>query len=322
MPQLLPKTSGTTHNTWQPPPEQPAEQPAEQPTEQRNPLSTGFDSLSTLAMVRLMNQLDATIATVIAESLPAIAQTVDQITATLDIGGRLFYQGAGTSGRLAVLDAVELIPTFNLQRGVVIGLIAGGDAAMMRSVEGAEDDVEQGKRDLQAHNFSAQDMLIGVAASGRTPYVLGGLAYANKVGAPTVAIACNPDSAMAGLAKVAIELVTGPEVLTGSTRLRAGTATKLVLNMLSTCAMVKRGKTYSNLMVDVQPTNAKLRQRAMRIVSEITSVDTSAAEALLQEAAWQVKTAVVMGLAGIDAVEANRRLQKSNGRVQPAVQVV
>ena len=297
------------HASWQP------------PTEQRNPLSTELDGLSTLAMVRLMNQLDATIATVIAEALPTIAQAVDQITATLDAGGRLFYQGAGTSGRLAVLDAVELLPTFNLARGVVIGLIAGGDAAMLRSVEGAEDDADQGKRDLQTHNFGAQDMLIGVAASGRTPYVLGGLAYANALGAPTVAVACNPGSAMAAAAELAIEIITGPEVLTGSTRLRAGTATKLVLNMLSTCAMVKLGKTYGNLMVDVQPTNAKLRQRATRIVSEITGVDTATATALLQAADWQVKTAVVMGLAGVDAAAASQRLQRSKGRVRAAIQV-
>ncbi len=292
------------------------------PTEERNPLSTHFDSLSTLAMLRLMNQLDATVATVIAEALPAIAQATEQITATLAAGGRLFYQGAGTSGRLAVLDAVELIPTFNIPRGMVIGLIAGGDAAMLRSAEGAEDDADQGKRDLQTHNFGAQDMLIGVAASGRTPYVLGGLAYANALGAPTVAVACNADSAMADIAKLTIELATGPEVLTGSTRLRAGTATKLVLNMLSTCAMVKLGKAYGNLMVDVQPTNAKLRQRAMRIVSEITSVDIADAEALLQAADWQVKTAVVMGLAGVDAAAASQRLQASNGHVRAAIQVV
>ena len=301
-----------------PPEPQATSQP---PTEQRNPLSTELDGLSTLAMVRLMNHLDATVASVIAESLPAIAQTVDQITATLEAGGRLFYQGAGTSGRLAVLDAVELIPTFNLARGVVIGLIAGGDTAMMRSVEGAEDDAEQGQRDLQAQNFSAQDMLIGVAASGRTPYVLGGLAYANGLGAPTAAVVCNPDSAMAAAAKLAIEIVTGPEILTGSTRLRAGTATKLVLNMLSTCAMVKLGKSYGNLMVDVQPTNAKLRQRAQRIVSEITGMDATTATTYLQAANWQVKTAVVMGLAAVDAAEATRRLQQSKGHVRAALEI-
>lgn len=289
------------------------------PTEQRNPLSTELDSLTTIDILRLMNRLDATIPAVIAETLPQIAQTVDRITATLEAGGRLFYQGAGTSGRLAVLDTVELIPTFSAPVGLVIGMIAGGDTAMLRSVEGAEDDAEQGLRDLQERQFSAQDMLIGVAASGRTPYVLGGLQYAKTLGAPTAAVVCNPASPIAAAADIAIEIVTGPEVLTGSTRLRAGTATKLVLNMLSTCAMVKLGKVYGNLMVDVQPTNAKLRQRAARIVTEITGVDTPAAEALLYNAGWQVKTAVVMGLAGVDVAEAQRRLQQSRGHVRTAI---
>lgn len=289
------------------------------PTEQRNPLSTELDQLPTLEMLRLMNRLDATIPAVIAEVLPQIAQTVDQITTTLAAGGRLFYQGAGTSGRLAVLDAVELIPTFSAPAGMVVGLLAGGSAAMMRSVEGAEDDADQGRHDLVAQHFSAQDMLVGVAASGRTPYVLGGLAYAHELGAPTAVVVCNPASPMAAAAGVAIEVVTGPEVLTGSTRLRAGTATKLVLNMLSTGAMVKLGKVYGNLMVDVQPTNAKLRQRAIRIVTEITGVEDTAAEALLQAANWQVKTAVVMGLTGVDATTAQQRLQQSQGHVRAAL---
>lgn len=289
------------------------------PTEQRNPLSTDLDRLPTLAMLRLMNRLDATIPAVIAECLPVIAQTVDRITAVLAAEGRLFYQGAGTSGRLAVLDAVELLPTFSAPPGMVVGLIAGGSAAMLRSVEGAEDDPEQGRRDLQQQQFGAQDMLIGVAASGRTPYVLGGLRYAKELGAPTAAVVCNPASPMADLADITIEIVTGPEVLTGSTRLRAGTATKLVLNMLSTCAMVKLGKVYGNLMVDVQPTNVKLRQRAVRIVAEITGADAAAAETILHAAGWQVKTAVVMGLAGIDAAEAERRLQQSGGQVRMAI---
>lgn len=290
------------------------------PTEQRNPLSTDLDTLPTLGMLRLMNRLDAAIPAVIAECLPVIAKTVDQIATVLAAGGRLFYQGAGTSGRLAVLDAVELLPTFNVPMGMVVGLIAGGQTAMFRAVEGAEDNAALGRQDLAEQHFSAQDMLIGVAASGRTPYVLGGLQYAKELGAPTAAVVCNPASAMADVADTTIEIVTGPEVLTGSTRLRAGTATKLVLNMLSTCAMVKLGKVYGNLMIDVQPTNVKLRQRAVRIVTEITGVDTTTAEALLQEAGWQVKTAVVMGLAGIDAAKARRRLQQSRGQVRTAIQ--
>ncbi|MEZ4864755.1 MAG: N-acetylmuramic acid 6-phosphate etherase [Caldilineaceae bacterium] len=288
-------------------------------TEQRNPLSSDLDKLSTLAMMRLMNQLDATIPVVVAEALPQIAATVDQITATLDAGGRLFYQGAGTSGRLAVLDAVELLPTFSVAAGVVIPLLAGGERAMFHSVEGAEDDADQGRRDLEHHDFCAQDLLVGVAASGRTPYVLGGLRYAASLGAPTAAIVCTAQSPIAAAAQVAIELVTGPEVLTGSTRLRAGTATKLVLNMLSTGAMVKLGKVYSNLMVDVRPTNAKLRQRALRIVSSSAGVDEAIAQQLLDATGWQVKPAVVMGLAGVDAAEAQRRLVVSRGHVRQAV---
>lgn len=290
------------------------------PTEQRNPLSTDLDTLSTLEMLRLMNRLDATIPTVIAECLLVIAKTVDQISTSLAAGGRLFYQGAGTSGRLAVLDAVELLPTFSAPPGMVVGLIAGGHTAMFRAVEGAEDSAELGRQDLVEQHFTVQDMLIGVAASGRTPYALGGLHYAKELGASTAAVVCNPSSPMAVVADLAIEIVTGPEVLTGSTRLRAGTATKLVLNMLSTCAMVKLGKVYGNLMVDVQPTNVKLRQRAIHIVTEITGVDAAAAETLLQAAGWQVKTAVVMGLADIDATEAQHRLRESGGHIRTAIQ--
>lgn len=289
------------------------------PTEQRHPLSAEFDHSSTLEMVRLMNQLDATIPVAIAEVLPQIAQGIDAIVATIANGGRLFYQGAGTSGRLAILDAAELLPTFSIQPGVVIGLIAGGPNAMVRSVEGAEDSEAQGQADLVTHEFNGKDILIGVAASGRTPYVLGGLAHAKALGAITGCVVCNPNSAVAAAAEIAIEVITGPEVLTGSTRLRAGTATKLVLNMLSTCAMAKLGKVYGNLMVDVQPTNEKLRQRSIHIVCEITGVTVVEAEALLQEAAWRVKTAVVMGLAGVDAADAAERLQKSRGHVREAI---
>lgn len=289
------------------------------PTEQRNPLSTDLDQLSTIELLRLMNRLDAQVPLVIAEALPLIAQVADQMTATLAAGGRLFYQGAGTSGRLAVLDAAELIPTFNAPPGLVIGLLAGGPAAMIHSLEGGEDNAEQGRLDLAAHQFSAQDMLIGIAASGRTPYVLGGLRYAADMGARHAVIVCNPHSEMAAAAPLAIEIVTGPEVLTGSTRLRAGTAQKLVLNMLSTCAMVKLGKTYGNFMVDVQPTNGKLRQRATRIVAEITGLAFDAAQDLLVQANWQTKTAVVMGLAGIDVEEAIERLARSKGRVREAL---
>jgi len=289
------------------------------PTEQRHPMSMAFDQMPTLTMVRLMNQLDATIPVVVAEALPRIAQTVDAVVRTVHNGGRLFYQGAGTSGRLAVLDAAELLPTFRVPPGLVIGLIAGGEQAMVHSVEGAEDSKEAGEEDLVAYKFCRQDMLIGVAASGRTPYVLGGLAHANKLGATTGCVVCNPASPIAAAVQLPIEVVTGAEVLTGSTRLRAGTATKLVLNILSTCAMAQLGKVFANLMVDVQPTNDKLRQRAKRIVCEITGVSEQAAASLLAEADWQVKTAVVMSLADVPAAEATARLQASHGRVRDAI---
>jgi len=289
------------------------------PTEQRNPLSNRLDQLSTIEMVTLMNQLDAQVPQVIAGVLPQIAQVVDEITATLIAGGRLFYQGAGTSGRLAVLDAAELIPTFSAPPDLVIGLLAGGPAAMIHSIEGAEDDEVLGRQDLVDHQFSAQDMVIGIAASGRTPYVLGGLRYATEMGARSAAIVCNPHSPMAAAAPIAIEIITGPELLTGSTRLKAGSAQKMVLNMVSTCAMVKLGKVYENLMVDVQPTNSKLRQRATRIVAEITGLEPAVAATLLEQANWQTKTAVVMGLANVNAAEATARLRVSQGRVREAI---
>ncbi|MDQ3247805.1 MAG: N-acetylmuramic acid 6-phosphate etherase [Chloroflexota bacterium] len=298
---------------------QPAPDPTLSPTERSNPLSTELDRLSTIEMLRLMNRLDAQVPLVIGEALPTIAQMADLMTTTLAAGGRLFYQGAGTSGRLAVLDAAELIPTFNLPPGLVIGLIAGGATAMTQSVEGVEDDTAQAQADLMVHHFCPDDMLIGIAASGRTPYVLGGLTYATAIGAATGAIVCNPNSPVAAAAGMAIELVTGPEVLTGSTRLRAGTAQKLVLNMLSMAVMAKLGKVYGNHMVDVQPTNAKLRQRAVRIVAEITGLAHEEVQTFLQQADGQTKTAVVMGLAGVDAEEARRRLASCGGRVRGAI---
>ena len=288
-------------------------------TETRNPLSMKLDSLPTLQMVQLMNQQDATVPIAVARVLPQIAQTVDVMANALAAGSRVFYQGAGTSGRLAVLDAVELLPTFRLEPNRVIPLLAGGDAAMMRSVEGAEDDEALGRSDLAHHNFSSHDVLVGVAASGRTPYALGGLRYAAEMGARSAALVCNAGSPMATAAQIGIEVVVGPEVLTGSTRLKAGTAQKLVLNMLSTCTMVKLGKVYENLMVDVQPSNQKLRQRAARIVSEITAVSGEEAAALLATADWEVKTAVVMGLLGVPVDEARRRLDAADGHVRRAL---
>jgi N-acetylmuramic acid 6-phosphate etherase len=288
-------------------------------TEQANPLSATLDALRTLDLVRLMNRLDAAVPLAVAEALPQIAQTVDQAAMTLTRGGRLFYQGAGTSGRLAVLDAVELLPTFSLEPGRVIPLIAGGPGALTQAVEGAEDDAAQGEFDLAQYAFAAEDMLIGLAASGRTPYVLGGLRYAASLGASTVALVCTSASPMAAVARIAIEVVPGPEVLTGSTRLRAGTAQKLVLNLISTGMMVKLGKVYGNQMIDVRPTNQKLRARALRIVRESTGLDDDKAHLLLEEAGWQVKVAVVMGLTGVAATEATDRLAASGGHIRAAL---
>ncbi len=263
------------------------------PTETPNPASAAMDTLSALDFARLMNRLDAAVPLAVAEVLPQIAQAIETIASSLAAGGRLFYLGAGTSGRLGVLDATELVPTFSLPPERAIGLMAGGEKALTRSVEGAEDSAAQGRADLLAHAFAAGDVLVGIAASGGTPYVIGGLAYARQVGAPTIAVVCNPGSAVAGAADIAIEVVTGPEILTGSTRLKAGTAQKLVLNMLSTGALVRLGKVYGNLMVDVQPTNAKLRLRAIRIVDEITGLGSDEAEKLLDAANWRVISAVL-----------------------------
>lgn len=288
-------------------------------TEVRNPASAHIDTLDALAMARLMNREDATVALAVAEALPQIAAVIERAATVLSGGERLFYMGAGTSGRLAVLDAVELLPTFGLESGRVIGLIAGGLRAMTEAVEGAEDDADAGARDLHAHGFGAGDMVIGVAASGGTPYVLGGLRLANEMGAAAAAIVCARNSPITALSPLTVEVITGPEVLTGSTRLKAGTAQKMVLNTISTCTLIKLGKSYGNLMVDVQPTNQKLRGRAARIVAEIGGLSTEEAVRLLEASQWQTKTAVVMALADVDADAARDRLARHGGRVREAV---
>lgn len=293
--------------------------PHESPTEQRNPASLDLDQMSPIELVTLFNREDARAVQAVKVALPSIARAIEIVGAAMESDGRWFLMGAGTSGRLAVLDAAELRPTFNLPAGVVIPLLAGGEAAFTGSVEDAEDDIEQGARDLRTFDFGPGDVLMGLAASGRTPYVLGGLAYAREVGAATIAFACNPGSPMAAAAQLAIEVVTGPEVLTGSTRLKSGTALKLVLNMISTGVMVRLGKVYSNLMVDVRPTNSKLRNRATRIVSDITGLDPVAAEQLLISTDWDVKTAVVMALANVDVAEARQRLAAVRGHVRKAL---
>ncbi|WP_323635723.1 N-acetylmuramic acid 6-phosphate etherase [Pectobacterium polaris] len=288
-------------------------------SETRNPATMALDQLSTLEMMHAFNQEDRKVPEAIAQVLPAIAEVVDLATASLQEGGRLIYLGAGTSGRLGVLDASECPPTFGVPHGLVIGLIAGGPGALLKAVEGAEDDPALGEADLKALNLTAADMVVGLAASGRTPYVIGALRYARDVGCRTAAISCNPHSPIAQEAQVAISPVVGPEALTGSTRLKSGTAQKLVLNMISTGAMVKLGKVYQNLMVDVKATNVKLLDRACRIVVEATGAEREKARQALVQADNEVKPAILMLLANIDVVAARERLKQHNGYLREAL---
>ncbi|HTW45419.1 MAG TPA: N-acetylmuramic acid 6-phosphate etherase [Acidobacteriaceae bacterium] len=288
-------------------------------TEARNPATDNLDRLTTLELVRVLHSSDREAVAAVDPELPRIALAIDQIAARLEKGGRLFYLGAGTSGRLGVLDASECPPTYNTPPEMVQGVLAGGDAALRRSVERAEDDEWQGRLDLEAHGFTQADALVGVAASGRTPYVLGGMDYARELGAFTVGLSCVPDSPLGAAAEIAITPVTGPEPVTGSTRMKAGTATKLVLNMLSTGAMVRLGYVYGNLMVNVQPTNVKLRDRAARIVAAITGLKYDDA-AILLRFAGSVKTAIVMSKLGIDRDAAEKRLAVARGRLRDALE--
>ncbi len=289
------------------------------PTEASNAATGNLDSLTPLEFARAMHQADAEAVAAVEGELHRIAEAIEAIATLLEHGGRLFYLGAGTSGRLGVLDASECPPTYSTPPEMVQGLIAGGDVALRRSVERAEDDESQGRRDLEQHGFSAKDVLVGIAASGRTPYVLGGIRYARELGALTIGLSCVPESAVAQAAELAVTPATGPEVVTGSTRMKAGTATKLVLNMLSTGAMVRLGYVYGNLMVNVQPTNVKLRDRAARIIATITGLSHSDAAALL-ERAGSVKTAVVMHKLNLDKGEAEQRLQAARGRLRAALE--
>jgi N-acetylmuramic acid 6-phosphate etherase len=288
---------------------------AQLPTESRNPLTEHIDELPTLEMLRIINEEDAKVAAAVAAELPNIAKAVDAIAARFEKGGRLFYTGAGTSGRLGVLDASEIPPTFSVLPTLVQGLIAGGDSALRKSSEASEDSPEQGAADLAAAGFTGQDALVGIATSGRTPYVLGALAHGKKLSALTIALTCVPNSQMATVADIAIAPITGPEVLTGSTRLKAGTATKLVLNMLSTGVMIKTGAVYGNLMVNVQPTNAKLIDRAHRIIIAATGVDQHAAAELLNRSGNNVKTAIIMQKLTVDRPTAEAKLAAHNGNL-------
>ena len=290
-------------------------------TETRNPRTMQLDQMSELEIVTVMNEEDARVPLAIAKCLPQIAQAAAWAVEAFEQGGRLFYMGAGTSGRLGVLDAAECPPTFGVPQGMVVGLIAGGEKAFIVAVEGAEDSRELAVQDLQSHQLTAKDFVVGIAASGRTPYVLGGLDYARSVGCHTAAIACNPGSAVGKAADLAIEVNCGPEVLTGSTRLKSGTAQKLILNMISTASMVRIGKAYQNLMVDVMQTNEKLHTRAENIVMDATGVERSVARHAIDEAKGSVKTAITMLLADCDAQEAARRLEKARGHVREAIRL-
>ena len=288
-------------------------------TEQRNPNSMQVDSLSALEIVQLMNQEDKQVPLAIEKCLPQIAQAVECIVAAFQQGGRLVYIGAGTSGRLGVLDASECPPTFGVSPEMVKGIIAGGERALRHPIEGAEDSKTQAVVDLQTIQFSSKDVLVGIAASGRTPYVIGALEYAKRLGSVTVSIASNPNSAMANIVDIAIDTVVGPEVLTGSSRLKSGTAQKLVLNMLTTASMILMGKCYQNLMVDVQASNEKLKARAIRIVMQATDCDKALAEETLKLADQNAKLAIMMILSGLDRAQAEALLEKHHGKLQLAL---
>lgn len=288
-------------------------------TEGINPATRDLDQMSTLEFVQAMNREDAKVAQAVAEALPEIAAAIDGIAERMRRGGRLIYFGAGTSGRLGVLDASECPPTFNVPPGVVVGLMAGGDNALRSSLEEVEDKPEAGEADLRAIGLTAQDSVVGLAASGRTPYVLGGLSYARSLGALAIGVACNRPAALSAVADISILVVVGPEVVSGSTRLKSGTAQKMVLNMLSTGVMVRLGKTYGNLMIDVRPTNAKLRVRAARLLCQVTGVSEEQAQQLLIEAGWEGKTAAVMAFTGCGPEEARRRLAEAGGFVRKVV---
>lgn len=288
-------------------------------TEQRNPNSMHVDSLSALEIVQLMNKEDKQVPLAIEKCLPQIAQTVECIVAAFQQGGRLVYIGAGTSGRLGVLDASECPPTFGVSPEMVKGIIAGGERALRHPIEGAEDSKTHAVVDLQTIQFSSKDVLVGIAASGRTPYVIGALEYAKSLGSVTVSIASNPNSAMANIVDIAIDTVVGPEVLTGSSRLKSGTAQKLVLNMLTTASMILMGKCYQNLMVDVQASNEKLKARAIRIVMQATDCDKTLAEETLKLADQNAKLAIMMILSGLDRAQAEALLEKHHGKLQLAL---
>lgn len=289
-------------------------------TEQPNPASANIDRLSTVDVLRIINAEDAKIAEAVEREIPQIARTVDSVAAAIENGGRLFYIGAGTSGRLGVLDASECPPTFNVPYEMVQGIIAGGEVALSKATEASEDDPASGARDLAARGFSPKDILIGIAASGRTPYVLGAIRAARSMGAVTAGISCVPRSQLSGEVDIPIAPVVGPEVVTGSTRMKAGTATKLVLNMISTAVMIRLGYVYGNLMVNVQPKNEKLVARAIRIIGQAVPADETQAAILFERSGNRVPVAIVMGRLGLAREQAESRLQAARGVIARALE--
>lgn len=288
-------------------------------TESRNQNTLNIDKVSTLEMVKMINEEDKKVANAIEIELPQIAEAIDGIVERMQKGGRLIYIGAGTSGRLGILDASECPPTYGVSEELVQGLIAGGQEAIFRAKEGAEDSKELAVLDLKDKHLNENDTVVGIAASGRTPYVIGGLEYANEIGALTISVTCNADSQVAKEAKIAISPVVGAEVVTGSTRLKSGTAQKLVLNMLSTGSMIKMGKVYGNLMVDVKATNEKLVERSKKIVCEATGVSFKEAEAILNETGFDVKLSIFMILSNLEKEEAKVILEMNNGYIAKAL---
>jgi len=288
-------------------------------TEQINPASEGIDALPAARILEIINAEDRKVADAVAREIPAIARAVDAIVDAMRAGGRLFYIGAGTSGRLGVLDAAECPPTFSAPPDLVQGIIAGGEAALARATEATEDDPAIGARDLLARGFTSRDVLVGIATSGRTPYVLGAIAEARRIGALTAGISCTPDSDLAHAVDIAITPLVGPEILAGSTRMKAGTATKLVLNMITTAVFIRLGYVYGNLMVNVQPKNSKLRDRARRIIAQAVGASPEAAADLLAAAGDSVRVAIIMGKLGVDRATAEQRLTAAGGRVSEAL---
>ncbi|RUU30889.1 MULTISPECIES: N-acetylmuramic acid 6-phosphate etherase [unclassified Mesorhizobium] len=288
-------------------------------SEDRNPKTMDIDLLPTIDILRKINDEDRGVPAAVEKVIPEIAAAVDRIVGAFQKGARLVYMGAGTSGRLGVLDASECPPTFGVPESMVVGLIAGGADALVRSAEGAEDDPKQGMKALQEINLTSDDVVVGVAVSGRTPYVIGGLTYARQVGATTVALSCNPRSIIAGLADIAISPLVGPEVLSGSTRLKSGTAQKLVLNMLTTASMIRIGKSYQNLMVDLNPSNKKLVARAVRIVMQTTGCAAQQARQALDQTDNDVKLAILVTITGMGVEEAREALGAAGGFLRKAI---